>query len=254
MPGANRCTVCDAALDLRSVGPDGSVTCSACGAQNKAREASQSATQDRGSVNWYGEALKKYAVFSGRARRREYWYFLLANLIMAIVLAIVDAALGFEGSEVGWGPLATLYSLVVLLPGIAVAVRRLHDTNRTGWWLFMALIPFVGAILLIIFLAEDSDVGTNRFGPSPKYADLTPEDHAALAHAQRPDVGQVDEYVAALGNPSARVREAAAEALGQLAGAAKRAESALQESARSDGDRRVRARAEWALGRLKRVR
>jgi len=252
MPDANRCPVCDAVLDPRSLGPDGSMTCSVCGAQDTARVSSQSATEDQGFVNWYAQAFRKYAVFSGRARRREYWYFFLANLIMAILLMIVDASLGLERSEVGWGPLGTLYSLVVLLPGLAVAVRRLHDTNRRGWWLFLALIPFVGPILLIVFFAEDSGAGGNRFGPSPKYATLSSEEQTMVTAVSAPDPARLGEYVAALGNSSPRVREAAAEALGQLAGAAREAEPALQAAAKSDADRRVRVRAEWALGRVKR--
>jgi uncharacterized membrane protein YhaH (DUF805 family) len=112
-------------------------------------------------MNWYIEVLKKYAVFSGRARRKEYWYFVLFNLIIMIILTIIDLAID---SSI----LSTLYSLAVLIPSIAVDVRRLHDTNRTGWWLLIGLIPIIGWIVLIIFMVQDSQKGENQYGPNPK--------------------------------------------------------------------------------------
>ncbi|KPL17442.1 MAG: hypothetical protein AMS26_01020 [Bacteroides sp. SM23_62] len=112
-------------------------------------------------MNWYIEVLKKYAVFSGRARRKEYWYFVLFNLIIYIILSIIDYAIN---SAI----LSTIYSLGVLIPSIAVAVRRLHDTNRTGWWLLIGLIPIIGWIVLIIFMVLDSQKGENQYGPNPK--------------------------------------------------------------------------------------
>ncbi len=118
-------------------------------------------------MNWYLEALKKYAVFSGRSRRKEYWYFVLFNLIISFVLGLIDRFLGLT-TEYGLGILGGLYSLAVLIPGLAVAVRRLHDTNRSGWWLLINLVPFVGPIIAIIFLVQDSDTGSNRYGPWPK--------------------------------------------------------------------------------------
>jgi uncharacterized membrane protein YhaH (DUF805 family) len=118
-------------------------------------------------MNWYFEVLKKYAVFSGRARRMEYWMFALFNSIISIVLAILDAALGFSDKG-GGGPLGGLYSLAVLIPGLAVSVRRLHDIGRSGWWLFIGLIPCVGVIVLLVFMVQDSDPGENQYGPNPK--------------------------------------------------------------------------------------
>jgi uncharacterized membrane protein YhaH (DUF805 family) len=112
-------------------------------------------------MNWYLEVLKKYAVFRGRARRREYWYFVLFNLIISIILIIIDYMIN---SSI----LVTLYSLGVLIPSIAVTVRRLHDTDRRGWWIFISLIPIIGAIVLLIFMVLDSQKGENRFGPNPK--------------------------------------------------------------------------------------
>ncbi len=113
-------------------------------------------------MNWYLEVLKKYAVFSGRAQRKEYWMFLLFNLIITFVLYLIEGLVG------GPGIVGGLYSLAVLIPGIAVGVRRLHDTNRSGWWLLISLIPLIGTIVLIVFLVQDSQPGENRYGPNPK--------------------------------------------------------------------------------------
>ncbi|MFJ9814760.1 DUF805 domain-containing protein [Streptomyces sp. NPDC101151] len=114
-------------------------------------------------MHWYVDVLKKYAVFSGRARRQEYWMFFLFNLIISIVLTVVDRAIG---SNV----LSLIYSLAVLLPGLGVAVRRLHDTGRSGWWMLIALIPLVGVIILIVFLATEGKAEENQYGANPKYA------------------------------------------------------------------------------------
>ncbi|MEU9922137.1 DUF805 domain-containing protein [Streptomyces griseoluteus] len=114
-------------------------------------------------MHWYVDVLKKYAVFSGRARRQEYWMFFLFNLIISIVLAIVDAALDTQ-------VLQLVYGLAVLIPGLAVAVRRLHDTGRSGWWILISLIPLVGFIILLVFLASEGKPEANEYGPNPKYA------------------------------------------------------------------------------------
>lgn len=119
-------------------------------------------------MSWYLEVLKKYAEFSGRARRKEYWYFVLFNLLISLVLGFIDGVIGTFSAEVGLGLLGGLYTLAVLLPSLGVSVRRLHDTNHSGWWLFIALIPFIGAIILVIFMARDSDSGDNQYGPNPK--------------------------------------------------------------------------------------
>jgi len=119
-------------------------------------------------MSWYFEVLKRYAIFEGRARRKEYWLFLLFNIIVEAVLSVVDLATGTFNPRVGTGLLGGVYYLLVLVPSLAVAVRRLHDTNRVGWWLFVSLIPLVGAIILLFFLAQDGDAGANRYGPDPK--------------------------------------------------------------------------------------
>jgi len=119
-------------------------------------------------MNWYLQVLKKYAVFTGRAQRAEFWYFVLFNLLISVALALVDVAIGTYSEEAGVGLLYGVYALAVLLPGIAVAVRRLHDTGRSGWWYLIGLIPLIGAIVLIVFWVQDSQPGENQHGPNPK--------------------------------------------------------------------------------------
>ena len=131
-------------------------------------------------MHWYFEVLKKYAVFGGRARRKEYWFFTLFNVIAAFVLAIVDAAVGSADAESGFGLLSGLYTLAVLIPGIAVSVRRLHDTDHSGWWLLIAFVPLVGAIMLLVWMVRDGNLGHNRFGPNPKEL-VSPGVHAVAA-------------------------------------------------------------------------
>jgi len=117
-------------------------------------------------MSWYLAALKKYTDFDGRARRKEYWMFALFNFLAIFALASFDTLLGTMGSRIGL--LSGLYCLVIFLPSLAVAIRRLHDTNRTGWWVLFGIVPIVGAIVLLIFNVLDSQPGTNRFGISPK--------------------------------------------------------------------------------------
>ncbi|MGY1711065.1 DUF805 domain-containing protein [Geodermatophilus sp. SYSU D00758] len=106
--------------------------------------------------------LARYADFSGRARRAEYWWFVLAYAVASIVASMIDAVLGFP-------VLALVLGLGLLVPSLAAAVRRLHDTGRSGWWLLLALIPF-GGIVVIVFLATEGQPGPNRYGPSTKHA------------------------------------------------------------------------------------
>ena len=121
-------------------------------------------------MNWYLEALKKYAVFSGRARRKEYWYFFLFNILISIVLAVIDGMTGTLDAEAGIGLLGGIYGLAVLIPGLAVSVRRLHDTDRSGWWLLIVLIPLIGAIVILVFMVQDSKPNENQYGSNPKGA------------------------------------------------------------------------------------
>ncbi len=118
-------------------------------------------------MSWYLQVLKKYVVFSGRARRKEYWYFFLFNTIIGFVLSFIEGLTSIAAGT-DYSVLAGIYSLAVLLPSIGVSIRRLHDTGRSGWWLFINLIPLIGAIILLIFMVSDSQAGTNQYGPSPK--------------------------------------------------------------------------------------
>jgi uncharacterized membrane protein YhaH (DUF805 family) len=120
-------------------------------------------------MNWYLEAWKNYANFQGRARRKAFWMFVLFNIIALVVLGLIQGALGLSG-ESGYGILTGLYSLAVLLPALSLAVRRLHDTGRSGWWLLIGLLPLVGEIILIVFYALDGQPGENQYGPNPKGA------------------------------------------------------------------------------------
>ena len=110
---------------------------------------------------WIG-CWKKYATFSGRASRKEYWMFFLFNFLFAFGLQIVDAVLGTEGV------LGGLYALAALLPSWAVFTRRMHDIGKSGWWWLIALVPVVGAIVLLVFMCKDSQPGDNAYGPNPK--------------------------------------------------------------------------------------
>lgn len=113
----------------------------------------------------YVNVLKRYVDFNGRASRSEFWMFALVNLLVSIVITIVDK---FVGLKIGiFSALNLLYTIGVLLPSIAVAVRRLHDTSKSGWWYFIALIPIIGTIALIIFWATDSTPGENQYGANP---------------------------------------------------------------------------------------
>lgn len=119
-------------------------------------------------MNWYLEVLKKFADFSGRARRKEYWYFVLFNMIFSIVLSFFDGVFGSLNPETGVGLLSGIYALVVLIPSIAVGFRRLHDTGRSAWWLLIGFIPLIGIIVLLVFMVQDSQEGENEYGVSPK--------------------------------------------------------------------------------------
>ncbi len=111
-------------------------------------------------MEYFIGAIKKYADFTGRARRKEYWMFVLFYLIFYVVLSVIDS---FIGAMI----LSGIYSLAMLIPSISIAARRLHDTGRTGWWQLIALIPLLGAIILIVFLVQDSQ-DENKYGINPK--------------------------------------------------------------------------------------
>jgi uncharacterized membrane protein YhaH (DUF805 family) len=125
-------------------------------------------------MNYYTDVLKKYAVFTGRARRKEYWMFVLCNLIVYVVLAILASILSAATNSSVFTVILYLYVLAILLPTIALGVRRLHDTGRSGWWMLIALVPFLGAITLFIFSVLDSQPGDNLYGPNPKGVGASP--------------------------------------------------------------------------------
>lgn len=114
-------------------------------------------------MEWYLMALRNYATFSGRSRRKEYWMFFLINISIAVLLMLSSAVLGPLG-----GLLYGLYALGTILPGIALAVRRLQDQDKDWYWIFVGLVPLVGGIWLIVLMATEGTRGENRFGADPK--------------------------------------------------------------------------------------
>jgi uncharacterized membrane protein YhaH (DUF805 family) len=119
-------------------------------------------------MNWYIAALKEYATFDGRAIRKEYWMFFLFNILFSILALILDQVLGTANNDTGYGIFYSLYGLAVFLPSIAVGVRRLHDIGKSGWWLFISFVPFIGGIWLLVLLATEGEPGENQYGPNPK--------------------------------------------------------------------------------------
>ncbi len=115
------------------------------------------------TVSWYIGALKKYAIFNGRSRRLEYWIFTLIS-------GLIVAGLGYADTSMGNYPplLSPIYALAVLIPAIAVTVRRLHDTDRSGWWLVITLVPAIGQLVLLVFMLIGGKPDRNQYGPDPK--------------------------------------------------------------------------------------
>lgn len=111
-------------------------------------------------MEYFTGALKKYAEFNGRARRKEYWMFIFFYILFYLGLSVIESVIGIT-------LLSTLFSLALLVPAISIATRRLHDTGRSGWWQLISIIPILGAIILLVFLVQDSH-GENSYGPNPK--------------------------------------------------------------------------------------
>ncbi len=111
-------------------------------------------------MEFFLDAMRKYAQFTGRATRQQYWMFVLIYMVIYIVLAVIDAVLGL-------GFLSVIYSLVLLVPSLSAGARRLHDTGRSGWWQLIYLVPLIGLIVMIVFLVQDSHPD-NQYGPNPK--------------------------------------------------------------------------------------
>lgn len=119
-------------------------------------------------MSWYFMAFKKYAEFTGRSRRKEYWMFYLFNIFAAIILAVIEVLLfGKESIITG------IYILVIFLPSLALIVRRLHDTDHSGWWFFINFIPILGPLWFFYLMCKDGDHETNRFGDDPTSRDVT---------------------------------------------------------------------------------
>ena len=121
-------------------------------------------------MNWYLSVLRKYAVFDGRARRKEYWFFQLVNTLILVVIVAVGGVAARNTLISPVHIIIVLYLCAVLLPSLAVTVRRLHDTGRSGPWIFISFVPFVGGIILLVFMLMDSQPNAKQYGPKPKAA------------------------------------------------------------------------------------
>lgn len=120
-------------------------------------------------MNWFLTVLKKYVVFSGRSGRPEFWWFTLIYVIVSLALGFVDLQLGLLIAG-GAGMLSTIFSLATLLPVLGVGVRRLHDTDRSGWWMLLNLLPVIGWLVLLVFFIMPGTPEENRHGPNPSPA------------------------------------------------------------------------------------
>lgn len=120
-------------------------------------------------MEWMLLPLKRYADFQGRSRRKEYWMFVLGMFIAAIVLSIIEGTLGINGMIAGaYGPLTAIFFLAIIVPSIAVQVRRFHDQDKSGWFVLIGLIPLLGGLIVLVFMCLEGTRGPNRFGPDPK--------------------------------------------------------------------------------------
>jgi uncharacterized membrane protein YhaH (DUF805 family) len=134
-------------------------------------------------MNWYLQAMNKYVVFSGRAQRAEYWVFFTVNLAIYIGAIFIDSRTGSVNKYLGLGPASGIFALIVLLPSAAVAVRRLHDTNRSAWWLLLTFIPILGPLSLFVIYCLEGTPGDNDYGPDPR---LPAPEPAAASPVQEP--------------------------------------------------------------------
>lgn len=119
-------------------------------------------------MEWFIYALRRYNDFNSRSRRREYWLFVLFYILLGIGAHFLDSLFGFADVGQVYGPIYSLYIIIMLLPSIAVAVRRLHDIDKSGWWLFIGFIPIIGFIWLLIYFLREGTYGSNQYGPDPK--------------------------------------------------------------------------------------
>lgn len=120
-------------------------------------------------MNEYLSVLKNYAKFDGRARRREFWFFALFNLIASVVASILDRTLGLTfGPMVSYGYIYAVYAVAVIVPGVAVSIRRMHDIGKSGWWLLIVFVPIIGGIWLLVLFVTKGQSGSNAYGADPK--------------------------------------------------------------------------------------
>ena len=180
MPFVTTCPFCGQRYNVQAGSAGETVSCMKCGGQFIISETPQggvrrpsmlpSQTQRvrkriRG-IGWFAHCIQNYVTFSGRARREEFWMFTLFNFIFSLAIGFIGAA---SGTDIGAdGVFSVLYSLAVFLPGLSVFVRRMHDINKSGWWFWLGLVPFVGGIVLLVFACTEGTNGANRYGPDPK--------------------------------------------------------------------------------------
>ena len=130
-------------------------------------------TGERGAFEWMILPLKRYAEFSGRSRRSEYWWYTLLLVLMSIVVRLLfgaspDPLNPFAFPQIFGGWLSFLLVVATIIPSLGVAVRRLHDRGKSGWWYFILLVPIIGGIVLLVWFCQEGESGPNRFGPDPK--------------------------------------------------------------------------------------
>jgi len=119
-------------------------------------------------MDWYFEALRRYADFEGRSRRKEYWFFGLFNVLFSLLLTFTDTVLGTYSEGLEIGVLGGVYSLAMFIPSLSVLVRRLHDTGRSGWWVWILLLPVIGIIVILVFTVLEGEPRQNFYGADPK--------------------------------------------------------------------------------------
>ena len=124
-------------------------------------------------MEWMMMPLRRYADFSGRSRRKEYWMFVLGVVIVAVIIGIIEGVLGLTGMIGPYGPLSLLLLLAIFIPAIAVQVRRFHDQDKTGWFVLLGFIPIVGGIIVLVFMCLEGTPGPNQYGEDPKGAGST---------------------------------------------------------------------------------
>lgn len=126
---------------------------------------------EKSATEWMIEPLRKYANFTGRARRKEYWWFQLFVTLLIVVLSIIDGMVMMGAERMmetgGFGPLVGIAALGLILPSIGVSVRRLHDRDKSGWFILVGLIPLIGGLIMLYWYVQRGTIGENRFGPDP---------------------------------------------------------------------------------------